>query len=297
MGQPSTSPGSVATSRCAGQGLAEAGRRSGLGWRWRTAPEGRGVGMDRWADHDTIAGEPWRSQFMVQQQPHSHSPRQQGLLDVFTTARDRLVGELSETVLDQTGAGRATVMLFDGIRCVAQRSESDCDAALISFIGFPLVVGDVVQGVMSSVWTSADRPKEGHPERMILLAKPYSEALASFVAARQPPSALEVRYPEVFVRLRALLSDHVDGPKTCLRLRVLHSFTQHGSFRQVAVEQAKQTGNGDHSGPAVRIRRLGEELGVSLTRLSNGPGVKRTELTDAGRALAEWITAHPELLD
>ena len=86
--------------------------------------------------------------------------------------------------------------------------------------------------------------------------------------------------------------------KTKERLRTLLRFVEHGSFRKVAAAESKRSGyETDHSGPASRLRRLGESLGVPITRICEGQGVKRTELTEEGRALAEWLALNSWAID
>jgi hypothetical protein len=117
-------------------------------------------------------------------------------------------------------------------------------------------------------------------------------------ARLEQPSQLKETYSHVHARLLVLLDESSGSQKTKQRLRTLRSFAEIGSFRRVAASESKVSGyETDHSGPAARLRRLGESLGVPLTRMSKGPGVKRAELTKEGRALAEWLALHPWALD
>lgn len=112
-------------------------------------------------------------------------------------------------------------------------------------------------------------------------------------------SLLHQHYPEAAKNLTALL-DGAARSKTLDRLLVFRSFVIHGSFRKVAIEQPKQKGEAlgtpDHTGPAYKVRKLGEALGIQLTRPSSGPGRAGTELTPAGEALSDWIRVHPDFL-
>ncbi len=112
----------------------------------------------------------------------------------------------------------------------------------------------------------------------------------------EKPSRLRDEFSRIHARLLVLVEQ--DDQKTKERLRTLRSFLEHGSFRQVAAVESKLNGyETDHSGPASRLRRLGESLGVPMTRIAEGQGTKRSELTEEGRALAEWIALHPWALD
>jgi HEAT repeat protein len=94
-----------------------------------------------------------------------------------------------------------------------------------------------------------------------------------------------------------ILVDQNDS-KTKERLRTLRSFVEHGSFRKVAAAESKRSGyETDHSSPASRLRSLGESLGVPITRICEGQGVKRSELTEEGRALAEWLDLNSWVID
>jgi hypothetical protein len=112
----------------------------------------------------------------------------------------------------------------------------------------------------------------------------------------EKPSRLKDDFSSVYARLRILIDQ--DDLKTKERLRTLLGFVEHGSFRKVAAAEAQQSGyESDHSGPASRLRRLGEFLGVPLTRTAKGKGVKRSELTEEGRALAEWLALNSWAVD
>lgn len=116
-----------------------------------------------------------------------------------------------------------------------------------------------------------------------------------YEAGPKSQSLLHVGYPDAARTLTALL----EGParaKTLDRLAVFRSFTVHKSFRNVARQADESADNPDHSGPAYKVRKLGESLGVQLTCLSSGPGRSRTELTPAGLALADWLHSRPNLL-
>jgi hypothetical protein len=108
------------------------------------------------------------------------------------------------------------------------------------------------------------------------------------------PPAWRRDYPDAAEILDKMLRIKEGDSTTLLRLRTFYEFACLGSFRRVAAERAKREGvslNGvppDHTGPASRVRRLGEELGVPLTRTA-GDKRRRTVLTDAGVALAEWL--------
>ena len=112
----------------------------------------------------------------------------------------------------------------------------------------------------------------------------------------EKPSRFKDEFSRIHARLRILVDQ--DDAKTKERLRTLRSFVEHGSFRKVAAAESKRSGyETDHSGPASRLRRLGESLGVPITRICEGQGVKRTELTEEGRALAEWLALNPWAID
>lgn len=122
------------------------------------------------------------------------------------------------------------------------------------------------------------------------------------VAARvEHPGIFGSKYPRMHSVLLMLLDEVCGDAKTKKRLQTFLSFARFGSFRQVAAENAKQSGSADeppdHSGPVSRIRRLSESLGTALTRTSEGPGRRRTELTEVGKALADWVERNPWLID
>lgn len=113
-------------------------------------------------------------------------------------------------------------------------------------------------------------------------------------------SMLQTHFSATYDRLMAMLRSDKDVQKTKERLASFQAFVVHGSFRKVAALEAQALGLGDespdHSGPASRIKRLGELLETPLTQLSDEPGLRRAELTDAGHALADWIKANPSWL-
>lgn len=139
---------------------------------------------------------------------------------------------------------------------------------------------------------------DAHMEASLENGEAYSAAVAKFSAfykaGDKSSSLLHIEYPEAASRLTALLN----GPtraKTLDRLSVFRSFTVHKSFRHVARQADEAADSPDHSGPAYKVRKLGESLGLQLTRLAPGPGRSRTELTPAGQALADWISSRPDL--
>lgn len=139
---------------------------------------------------------------------------------------------------------------------------------------------------------------DAHMERALGNDEAYRAAAAKFNAfyraGGKSPSLLDVEFPEAAKALTGLLN----GParaKTLDRLAIFRSFTVHQSFRQVARQADEAAETPDHSGPAYKVRKLGESLGVQLTRLSPEPGRSRTELTPAGHALADWVSSRPDL--
>jgi hypothetical protein len=113
---------------------------------------------------------------------------------------------------------------------------------------------------------------------------------------REKPSRLKAEFSRTHARLRLLIDQ--DDAKTKERLRTLRSFVEHGSFRKVAAAESERSGyETDHSSPASRLRSLGESLGVPITRICEGQGVKRSELTEEGRALAEWLDLNSWVID
>jgi hypothetical protein len=132
----------------------------------------------------------------------------------------------------------------------------------------------------------------------IVVRQRVKAILAEFRAAEriEKPSGFKTQFPRQHARLLALLDEPNDAEKTKDRLQTLLAFAQAGSFRKVASAEAKLygliTSNPDHSAPASRVRRLGEVLGIELTRPAQKPGLKRTELTEAGEALVEWLGLH-----
>ncbi|GIW86414.1 MAG: hypothetical protein KatS3mg108_0738 [Isosphaeraceae bacterium] len=116
-----------------------------------------------------------------------------------------------------------------------------------------------------------------------------------------PLSEFKHRFPQSHDVLLFLLTTAATAPKTKEQLRMFRSLITLGSFRRVAIEEARQSGidgqGPDHSGPASRVRRLAKSLGAPLTCAVEGDGRKRTELTDLGRALGDWIEANPHWID
>ena len=111
----------------------------------------------------------------------------------------------------------------------------------------------------------------------------------------EKPSRLKNEFSRIHARLVLLIDQ--DDQKTKERLRTLLRFLEHGSFRRVAAVESKLGGyETDHSGPASRLRRLGESLGAPLTRMSE-IGVKRAEVTEEGRAVSEWLALNPWAID
>jgi len=113
-------------------------------------------------------------------------------------------------------------------------------------------------------------------------------------------SLFKTQFSAAHDRLLALLHSQKDAAKTVQRLRTFAVFVEHGSFRKVAALEAESHGfvdeAPDHSGPAKRIKKLAQTLNLPLTCFSEGPGLRRAELTDAGLALADWIKANPSWL-
>ena len=110
------------------------------------------------------------------------------------------------------------------------------------------------------------------------------------------PPTLKYEMSNIGERLWILVDQN--DSKTKERLRTLRSFVEHGSFRKVAAAESKRSGyETDHSSPAARLRGLGESLGVPITRICEGQGVKRSELTEEGRALAEWLDLNSWVID
>jgi hypothetical protein len=140
---------------------------------------------------------------------------------------------------------------------------------------------------------------DAHMEASLGNAEAYTAAVAKFSAfykaGDKSSSLLHIEYPEAASKLTALLNGAARA-KTLDRLSVFRSFTVHKSFRHVARQADEAADNPDHSGPAYKVRKLGESLGVQLTRLAPGPGRSRTELTPAGQALADWVSSRPDLL-
>jgi hypothetical protein len=142
----------------------------------------------------------------------------------------------------------------------------------------------------------------GHLEKKLGNSEPLEQAIESldkFYSLKGVTlSRLDWQFPEAAKRLEALLRDETSA-KTLDRLTVFRSFTIHGSFRHIALEQASQIGettkNPDHTGPAYKVRKLGEALGLQLTCLSTKTGRSSTELTTDGLALADWTTRRPHL--
>ncbi len=126
------------------------------------------------------------------------------------------------------------------------------------------------------------------------------EGLLTVVVSPELVCTWETNYPEAHAKLVAALDKQAGIPKTRLRLHTFLSFAKHGSFRQVAAELARVAGDPcdspDQSGPISQVRKLGETLDVVLTRLSDDPGRRRSELTEAGSALADWLRSHPQAI-
>ena len=119
----------------------------------------------------------------------------------------------------------------------------------------------------------------------------------------EKPNEFRSKHREAHSTLLRMIDPEANGSrdKFCQMLLTFSSFVRYGSFRQVAMDAERRCGVSrdlpDHTGPMYQVHRLAEILGIALTRPSEGNGRRRTELTEAGTRLGEWIELHPYLID
>ena len=180
-------------------------------------------------------------------------------------------------------------------------TEAELRAAYLEYSIFIRLATDRRMAHTFAVMASAQLAAflDAQMERSLGNDKAYRAAVEKFSpfykAGPNSQSLLHVEFPDAAKTLTALLNGPASS-KTLDRLAVFRSFTVHKSFRHVARQADESADSPDHSGPAYKVRKLGEALGVQLTCLSPGPGRSRTDLTLAGLALADWLHSRPNLL-
>jgi HEAT repeat protein len=106
------------------------------------------------------------------------------------------------------------------------------------------------------------------------------------------PPLFAMLYPEAHANIMRLLNGEKGDKKATRRqLSIFREFFRSGSFRKVA----EVLGYEDHSGVAKNIKCLEYDLGVSLI-CCREDGRKRSEPTDAGKALHDWIAGNLSLI-